>query len=171
MTGKRKRSEKDVSRVKRNTAQKALQYEAMTDTGICVLGDGHYSVTLKLEDIDYQLAPEDDQQGIIEQYAQFINSFDAGQSVQLTVVNRHLDRETLSKAVSLSPRGDGRDEYRWEYNDLINARLAAGRNNTITDKYVTITVEADDFEHATSVFGACGYGKHSPAAFSWWLQG
>lgn len=56
MTGKRKRSEKDVSRVKRNTAQKALQYEAMTDTGICVLGDGHYSVTLKLEDIDYQLA-------------------------------------------------------------------------------------------------------------------
>ena len=151
MTGKRKRSEKDVSRVKRNTAQKALQYEAMTDTGICVLGDGHYSVTLKLEDIDYQLAPEDDQQGIIEQYAQFINSFDAGQSVQLTVVNRHLDRETLSKAVSLSPRGDGRDVYRWEYNDLINARLAAGRNNTVTDKYVTITIEADDFEHATSV--------------------
>lgn len=53
LTGKRKRSEKDISRVKRNTAQKALQYEAMTDTGICVLGDGHYSVTLKLEDIDY----------------------------------------------------------------------------------------------------------------------
>ena len=29
--------------------------------------------------------------------------------------------------------------------------MAAGRNNTVTDKYVTITVEADDFEHATSV--------------------
>ena len=97
MTGKRKRSEKDVSRVKRNTAQKALQYEAMTDTGICVLGDGHYSVTLKLEDIDYQLAPEDDQQGIIEQYAQFINSFDAGQSVQLTELTATLTVKRLVK--------------------------------------------------------------------------
>ena len=81
----------------------------MTDTGICVLGDGHYSVTLKLEDIDYQLAPEDDQQGIIEQYAQFINSFDAGKAGQLPVVKRHLNREKLSKAVSLSPRGGRRD--------------------------------------------------------------
>lgn len=147
---KRRRSEKDVPRSKRNTAQKVLQYEALTDTGICVLGDNHYSVTLKLEDIDYQLAPEDDQQGIVEQYAQFINSFDAGQSVQLTVLNRHLDREVLSRAVSFSPRGDDADKYRWEYNDLINARLSAGRNNTVTDKYLTITVEVEDFEHATS---------------------
>lgn len=147
---KRRRSEKDVPRSKRNTAQKVLQYEALTDTGICVLGDNHYSVTLKLEDIDYQLAPEDDQQGIVEQYAQFINSFDTGQSVQLTVLNRHLDREVLSRAVSFSPRGDDADKYRWEYNDLINARLSAGRNNTVTDKYLTITVEVEDFEHATS---------------------
>ena len=139
-----------MPRSKRNTAQKVLQYEALTDTGICVLGDNHYSVTLKLEDIDYQLAPEDDQQGIVEQYAQFINSFDAGQSVQLTVLNRHLDREVLSRAVSFSPRGDDADKYRWEYNDLINARLSAGRNNTVTDKYLTITVEVEDFEHATS---------------------
>ena len=139
-----------MPRSKRNTAQKVLQYEALTDTGICVLGDNHYSVTLKLEDIDYQLAPEDDQQGIVEQYAQFINSFDTGQSVQLTVLNRHLDREVLSRAVSFSPRGDDADKYRWEYNDLINARLSAGRNNTVTDKYLTITVEVEDFEHATS---------------------
>ncbi|PHP52460.1 VirB4-like conjugal transfer ATPase, CD1110 family [Actinomyces ruminis] len=147
---RRRRKAKDVPRRKRNTSQQVLQYQALTDTGICVLGDGRYSVTLKLADIDYQLAPEDEQQVLVEQYAQFINSFDAGQSVQLTVLNRRVDRATLSRAVSFAPHGDGKDDYRWEYNDIINARLAGGRNNTMTDKYLTITVEADDFEHATT---------------------
>lgn len=147
----RRRKEKDVPRHKRNTAQAVIQYEALTDTGICVLGDGHYSVTLKLSDIDYQLATEDDQQALVESYAQFINSFDAGQSVQLTILNRRFDKETLEKSVEFSPRGDGLDEYRWEYNDIISARLTAGRNNTVTDKFVTVTVEAESFEHATTV--------------------
>ena len=147
---RRRRTEKDVPRRKRNTAQRVLQYEALTDTGICVLGDNHYSITLKLADIDYQLAPEDEQHGLVEQYAQFVNSFDAGQSVQLTVLNRHLDKETVSRAVSFAPRGDVGDKYRWEYNDLINARLSSGRNNTVTDKYLTITTEAEDFDRATT---------------------
>lgn len=146
----RQRTEKDIPRRKRNAAQKVLQYQALTDTGICVLGDDHYSVTLKLADIDYQLAPEDEQQSLVEQYAQFVNSFDGGQSVQLTVINRRLDKDTLSQAVSFSPKSDNWDNYRWEYNDLINARLASGRNNTVTDKYLTITIQAEDFERATT---------------------
>lgn len=146
----RRRKKSDVPKRKRNTAQAALQYQALTDTGICVLGGGRYSVTLKLADIDYQLATESEQHALVEQYAQLVNSFDAGQNIQLTVINRHLDKATLSKAVSLSPKGDGHDDLRWEYNDLINERLAGGRNNVVTDKYLTIAVEAEDFEHATT---------------------
>ncbi|WP_257493819.1 VirB4-like conjugal transfer ATPase, CD1110 family [Actinomyces wuliandei] len=139
-----------MPRRKRNTSQAALQYQAMTDTGICVLGGGRYSVTLKLADIDYQLATEAEQHMLVESYAQFINTFDAGQGVQLTVINRRLDKNTLEKSVSFAPKGDDADDLRWEYNDLISARLSGGRNNTVTEKFLTITVEAEDFEHATT---------------------
>lgn len=147
---KRRREKNDVPRRKRNTAQAVIQYEAMVENGVCSLGGNQYSVTLKLADIDYQLAPEEEQASLVESYAQFVNSFDAGQSIQLTVMNRQLNKAELAQSVEFAPRGDGLDAYRWEYNDLINARLASGRNNTVTEKYVTITVEADDFEHATN---------------------
>ena len=148
--GKKRREKNDVPRRKRNTAQAAIQYEAMVENGVCSLGGNQYSVSLKLADIDYQLAPEEEQASLVESYAQFVNSFDAGQSIQLTVMNRHLNKAELAQSVEFAPRGDGLDAYRWEYNDLINARLASGRNNTVTEKYVTITVEADDFDHATN---------------------
>ena len=147
---KKRREKNDVPRRKRNTAQAVIQYEAMVENGVCSLGGNQYSVTLKLADIDYQLAPEEEQASLVESYAQFVNSFDAGQSIQLTVMNRQLNKAELAQSVEFAPRGDGLDAYRWEYNDLINARLASGRNNTVTEKYVTITVEADDFEHATN---------------------
>lgn len=108
-------------------------------------------MTLKLSDIDYQIAPESTQEGIIEQYARFLNSFDSQHSLQVSVVNRYLDKEALRNDVELSPRGDGVDQYRHALNEIIRARLASGRNNTVTDKYLTITVKADDYQHAAMV--------------------
>lgn len=48
----------------------------------------------------------------------------------------------------MPPRGDGYDHYRREINNLIAARLSTGRNNTVTEKVLTISVQAQDFEDA-----------------------
>ena len=93
---KKRREKNDVPRRKRNTAQAVIQYEAMVENGVCSLGGNQYSVTLKLADIDYQLAPEEEQASLVESYAQFVNSFDAGQSIQLTVMNRQLNKALLA---------------------------------------------------------------------------
>ncbi|MFC5369470.1 VirB4-like conjugal transfer ATPase, CD1110 family, partial [Arcanobacterium bovis] len=53
-----------------------------------------------------------------------------------------------ARDVKLAPRGDGYDPQRREYNDLVTKRLETGRNNTVTDKYVTLTVEAESVEDA-----------------------
>lgn len=108
-------------------------------------------MTLRLSDIDYQLATQDVQEGIIEKYAHFLNSHLSGQHVQVTVLNRVLNKERLARDVQLSPRGDGYDAQRGEYNDLIVQRLQNGRNNVITEKYVTLTVEAPTLEEAKTV--------------------
>ncbi len=120
----------------------------MTESGLCYLGGKRYSVSLKLSDIDYQLAPQDVQEGIVERYAHFLNGHLAGQHVQVTIVNRVLDKTQLLADVALPLRGDGHDNARQEYNALIGARLKTGRNNTLTEKIVTISVEAENVEEA-----------------------
>lgn len=132
----------------KRSSQAGLYYKALADSGLCILGGGRYSLTLRLSDIDYQIAPPEVQEGIVEKYAQFLNSFQAGVSVQVSIMNRVLDKRAVRDEVQLAPRGDGLDEYRYEINDLISARLASGRNNTVTDKYLTITVSAEDVEDA-----------------------
>lgn len=139
---------KRVSKRARRSAQAQISYEAMMESGVCYVGGKKYSITLKLSDIDYQLAPADVQEGIVEKYAQFLNGHLSGQHVQISVINRVLDKAKLMSNIELAPRGDGFDSQRNEYNALISKRLETGRNNTITDKYVTLTIEAESLEEA-----------------------
>lgn len=131
--------------------QSKIEFEALAESGLCWLGGNRYSVTLGLSDIDYQLTTADIQEGIIEKYAHFLNSHLAGQHVQVTIVNRVLNKQRLARDVELSPRGDGYDAQRKEYNKLISQRLETGRNNVLTEKYVTLTVEAPTVEEAKTI--------------------
>lgn len=131
----------------RRTAQGVIAYEALTEAGVADLGSGRYSMTLRLSDIDYQVAPEYQQQQVVENYARLLNSTDAV-SIQVSVVNRFVDKDAIASDVELPSRGDGLDEYRQSLNGIIERKLSEGRNNTVTDKYMTVTVEAEGYEAA-----------------------
>lgn len=139
---------KDYSRRQRASAQGQIQYSAMTESGLCWLGGNRYSITLSLSDIDYQLAPPQVQENLVEHYARFLNAHLSGQHVQITILNRVLDKDRLMDQVEISPRGDGYDSQRQEYNSLIARRLETGRNNTVTEKYLTLSIEAESVEEA-----------------------
>mgnify|MGYP000958786851 FL=1 len=134
--------------------QAKIGYEALAESGMCWLGGNRYSLTLKLSDIDYRLATSSTQEAIIEKYAHFLNS--AGQHVQITVVNRVLDKDKLNREVQLQLRGDGFDMQRGEYNALVTKRLETDRNNVLTEKYVTLAVEAESLEEAKTVLYRVG---------------
>ncbi|MFP7697072.1 VirB4-like conjugal transfer ATPase, CD1110 family [Trueperella sp. LYQ143] len=133
---------------RQRSAQNAIYYEALTESGLAYLSAKRYSATLLLSDIDYALTPAATQEGLVEKYAAFLNGHLAGQHLQITVLNRVLDKADLLDEVALSPRGDGWDYARSEYNRLISSRLETGRNNTLTQRYLTITIEADSFDEA-----------------------
>ena len=48
-------------------------------------------------------------------------------------------------------KGDGQDQYRGEYNDLLLDK-AAESNNLIQEKYITISVEKKNIEEARTFF-------------------
>lgn len=139
---------KDYSRRSRTSAQGQIQYSALAESGLAWLGGNKYSITMKLSDVDYQLAPPETQENLVENYARFLNTHLSGQHIQVTILNRVLDKAKLMRDVEIGPRGDGYDAQRQEYNSLIARRLETGRNNTITEKYVTLSVEAESVEEA-----------------------
>ncbi|MDK6788096.1 transfer complex protein, partial [Actinotignum timonense] len=130
------------------SVQAKIPFEALTQSGLAWLGGNTYSVTLELSDVNYSLAPSEVQEGVIEKYARFLNSHLSGTHVQIQLVNQVLDKEVLARGVALAMRGDGVDDWRSEYNSLISSRLATGRNNCVSRKYVTLTVEAEGVEEA-----------------------
>lgn len=130
------------------SAQDLIQYETLADSGVCWLGGNKYSASLRLSDIDYQMAPPEVQEGLVEAYARFLNGHLGGQHVQVTLLNRVLDKQRLAAEVQLPGRPDGFDPQRAEYNKLIAQRLQTGRQNTLTEKYVTLTVQAESVQEA-----------------------
>ena len=139
-----------VSARMRKNAQAVLPYEWISESGVCSLGGGQYSMLLRLSDVDYEVLTDSVQEAIVEQYARFLNSFDADQRVQMVVVNRFLDPQALRKSAEVRLRGDALDMWRRDLNALIRSKLADGRNNTITDKYLVVTVRADDPSSASN---------------------
>ncbi|MDY5133563.1 VirB4-like conjugal transfer ATPase, CD1110 family [Actinotignum urinale] len=155
-TKSEKKTEKTIQRARNNekksrmgTAQ-LIQYEGIADSGLAYLGDGRYSVTLELEDISYQLAPEETQQNIVESYARFLNGHLAGQDIQISVINRVLDADRVAADIRMDMRGDGYDMQRQDYNNLINHRVTS-HGNTQTRKFITLTTKTESEDEARTM--------------------
>lgn len=150
---KAKRAARGKARQKLATARRAqslLWYEAILESGICVLGDGKYSLTLKLSDINYQMATEEHQQGLLENYAKFFNKFSQSEQLTITIINRRVERDVLAaKVLFPEPRhGDALTEYRRDHNRIVRSKLGDRRYRIVAEKFVTLTVTSPSLDQA-----------------------
>mgnify|MGYP000384229663 CR=1 FL=1 len=90
MAGKNK--EKNRKKKRNGSLPKSVKqligYDSMLRNGIAYLGDDRWSATVMFTDINYQLSPEEHQMEVIDRWAKLINSFDAGQSLQIAAYTR-----------------------------------------------------------------------------------
>ena len=89
----RKNKEKDHKARKRGqrlprSVKQLIGYDSMLRNGIAYLGDDRWSATILFQDINYQLSQKEHQMEIIDRWAKLINSFDAGQSLQIAAYTR-----------------------------------------------------------------------------------
>lgn len=125
-----------------------LGYESMLPSGMAWLGEDEWSVTVRLSDINYIAAAEEVQESIVDRWARFLNSFGAGTRVQETIVNRVLNDADVAHLVQKDLRGDAFDQYREDFNRIVRQKLASSSGNTVTEKYLTFTVQETDAEKA-----------------------
>ena len=134
-------------------AQEFLWYESLLESGVCVLGGGRYSVTLRLSDINYQMATDDQQHELLEAYAQFFNKFSSGEHLAITIMNRRVKRDELvGRVVVPEPRyGDEFTALRTDHNRIVHNIIGDRDYVIVTEKYLTVTVEASELEEAKAI--------------------
>lgn len=147
-----KKDAQSKKKIRKNRApQKAsdcIGFLAMYENGICEIEPGLYSMTLKFSDVNYQIARREEQANIFTRYCELLNYCDPEMHLQINLVTQHMDKERFEQDMFFAPKHDSIDEYRHEMNKVISDKAMQGQNGLIREKFVTITVRAEDYDGA-----------------------
>lgn len=122
--------------------------------GIFKVGN-RFSKTYKFTDINYLVASREDKESMFLAYSELLNSLDSGATTKITINNRRLNKANFEQSILMPMRGDSRDVYRKEYNQMLLDK-ATGANGIMQEKYITISVSKKDIEEARTYFARVG---------------
>ena len=149
----KKTKEKAVRKVAR-TVQDTIPYEHVHGKYIFEVEKNRYSVTYSFSDVTYDAADAAEQERIFLAYGDLLNSFDTSDDIQITLHNNVINQKEFSSQILLKHAGDGFDEYRDEYNEMLLDKMQQGQNGITTKKYFTVTVTAATLELAQQKLAA-----------------
>ena len=130
------------------SAQDSIPFQRMFPDGICRVTDHYYTLTIQYQDINYQLAQQEDKTAIFEEWCAFLNSFDSTIHFELSFMNMATDAESFEKKVRIPYRNDRFNGIRNEYSQMLRTQLAQGNNGLTKTKYITFGIEADSMREA-----------------------
>ncbi len=130
------------------TVQQSIPFERMFKDGICRVKEHCYSKTIQFADINYQLAKEEEQQSIFEEWCNFINYFDSSISFEFSFVNTATDIEDFEKSIEIPLKNDGFDSVRKEYSQMLKDKMKQGNNGLTKLKYLTFSIHANNLKEA-----------------------
>lgn len=116
---------------------------------------GKFSKMYRFTDINYLVASRADKETMFLAYSELLNSLDSGATTKITINNRRLNRKNFEKSILMPLKGDARDVYREEYNQMLLGKAMAG-NGIVQEKYITVTMLKKDIEEARAYFARIG---------------
>ncbi len=130
------------------TAQQSIPFQRMFPDGICRVDNGYYTKTIQFQDVNYQLATQDDKSAIFDDWCSFLNFFDSSVKFELSFLNISTDEEDFEKSIMIPPKDDGFNSVRAEYSQMLKRQLAQGNNGLTKTKYLTFGIEAESMKEA-----------------------
>ena len=130
------------------TTQATIPYERMWPDGVCRVTDKYYTKTIQFQDINYQLAQNEDKTSIFEGWSDFLNYFDSSIHLQFSFLNLTAGAENFEQSIIIPDRDDGFDDIRKEYAEMLQNQLAKGNNGLVKTKYITFGIEAANIKEA-----------------------
>ena len=130
------------------TAQQTIPFERMFQDGICRVGRDYYTKTIQFQDINYQLAQQDDKTEIFEEWCSFLNFFDSSVHFELSFMNLATDATDFERKIAIPHQKDGFNDVRDEYSTVLLKQMEAGNNGLTKTKYITFGIHADSMKSA-----------------------
>ena len=134
--------------------QDVIPIQRIWKDGIFQVGS-RFSKTYKFTDINYLVASREDKESMFLAYSELLNSLDSGATTKITINNRRLNKANFEQSILMPMRGDSRDVYRREYNQMLLDKVT-GANSIMQEKYITISVAKKDIEEARTYFSRVG---------------
>ena len=131
-----------------HTAQQSIPFDRMFPDGICRVGNDYYTKTVQFQDINYQLAQQEDKTEIFEEWCSFLNFFDSSVNFQLSFENMATDVSDFEKSIRIPHKKDGFDDVRDEYSEMLLHQMEAGNNGLTKTKYLTFGIHAESMKAA-----------------------
>ena len=125
------------------TAQQSIPMQRMFEDGTCRVKANYYTRTIQYQDINYQLAQQEDKTAIFEEWCSFLNFFDSSIKFELSFVNMATDSTEFEKSIRIPFQKDGFDDVRAEYSQMLRQQLAKGNNGLTKTKFITFGVEGE----------------------------
>ncbi len=108
---------------KRYTVEDTIPYLRMLKSGICQTDERHFNKSIVFEDINYQLALDEDRDLIFNQFANFLNSFDPSISIEFSYINQLGRNEEMKSAIQIPDKKDGFDDIRFEFREMLKSQI------------------------------------------------
>lgn len=120
----------------------------MFQDGICRTGNNYYTKTIQFQDINYQLAQQEDKTAIFDEWCGFLNFFDSSVHFELSFMNLSTDAADFEKNIRIPLKNDGFNDVREEYSRMLRTQLSQGNNGLTKTKYLTFGIEANSMKQA-----------------------
>ena len=130
------------------TAQQSIPFDRMFQDGICRIGSDYYTKTIQFQDINYQLALQEDKTEIFEEWCAFLNFFDSSVHFELSFMNMATDVEDFRTGIAIPHKKDEYNGVRDEYSSMLFHQMEAGNNGLTKTKYLTFGIHADSIKAA-----------------------
>lgn len=134
------------------TVSQSIPFRGVYKNGVIEVERNRFSKSYVLPDTNFKTSTDDAQWNLAEQYSDFLNAFDNGTDIQIVLYNKTIDIEAFKKKVFLEMQNDDLNEYREETNHMLEDKMAGAKNNLNTEKYLTITIDAENIFIANDKF-------------------
>lgn len=149
---KKGKSEKE----KKNLSKRVLDtipYKKILADNIWFLGKKMYSKAYTFDDINFNLADEEQQYMYLERYIEFMNVLDDTVDCQICLWNSKINMDEFRHRTLMKQRADDFFNLRFEYNNrVLEENIKKGQNAIQKHMYITLTIKAPDEETAARKF-------------------
>ena len=129
-----KKKDRKVKKIPKS-AQQTIPYVEMCKDGICKVNSRLYTKTIRYNDINYQLAQNEDKTAIFENWCDFLNYFDSSIFVQLSFINQKADIREFRKQITIPEQQDAFNDIRKEYSDML--KISSPKATTVCSSVST----------------------------------